>query len=517
MTDDRTWTSNTQDLWYRFNNGVPNQLTQLISPWINNARAGWHALFAQEQWTLGRLTLQGALRCDIASSWFPEQNIGPDRFLPVAYHFPETKGIDSYKDITPRMGVAYDVFGNGKTAVKMNLGRYLEGVGVQLNYANTNPTLRIPTNTGPFGVPGVTRTWTDANGNLQPDCDLLNPQANDRRATGGDFCGQISNLRFGQPVLTGNYDPDLLNGWGVRSGDWSLGVSVQQQLLARMSLEVGYYRRSFDGFTLNDNLLAQSSDYGTYSIVAPQDSRLPNGGGYTISNLYDVSPALSGQVDQLATLAKKYGKEYQYFNGLDVTLSLRTQNGMTFQGGTSTGQNVADACDVRAHLPELSTGIGAGLVGSTVSPTSPYCHVAYGMLTQVRGLGSYTVPKIGAQVSAIFQSKPGALLSANYAVPAATVAQSLGRLPSGNVTNVTVNLLEPGSRYGDRINQLDFRFAKLLRFGGTRTMVSLDLYNTLNANAVLTYNNTFVPGGTWLQANSILTGRLARISAEFSW
>jgi len=183
----------------------------------------------------------------------------------------------------------------------------------------------------------------------------------------------------------------------------------------------------------------------------------------------------------------------------------------------STGQNVADACDVRAHLPELNTGIGAGLVGSTVSTTSPYCHVAYGMLTQVRGLGSYTVPKIDAQVSAIFQSKPGALLSANYAVPAATVAQSLGRLPSGNVTNVTVNLLEPGSMYGDRINQLDFRFAKLLRFGGTRTMVSLDLYNTLNSSAVLTYNNTFVPGGTWLQANSILTGRLARISAEFSW
>jgi hypothetical protein len=517
MTDDRTWTSNSQDLWYRFNNGVPNQLTQVISPWINNARAGWHALFAQEQWTLGRLTLQGALRFDIASSWFPEQNIGPDRFLPVAYHFPETKGIDSYKDITPRLGLAYDVFGNGRTALKVNLGRYLEGVGVQLNYANTNPTLRIPTNTGPFGVPGVTRTWTDANGNLEPDCELRNPQANDQRTTGGDFCGQISNLRFGQPVLTGNYDADLLNGWGVRAGDWSFGASVQQQLLTRMSLEVGYYRRSFGGFTLNDNLLVQPSDYGTYSVTAPQDPRLPNGGGYKIDNLYDISPALSGQVDQLATLAKKYGEQYQYFNGVDVTLSLRTRNGMTFQGGLSTGQNVADACDVRAHLPELSTGIGAGLVGSNVSPTSPYCHVAYGMLTQVRGLGSYAIPKIDAQVSAIFQSKPGALLSANYAVPAATVAQSLGRQPSGNVTNVTVNLLEPGSSYGDRINQLDFRFAKILRFGGTRTMVSVDLYNSLNASAVLTYNNTFVPGGTWLQANSILTGRLARISAEFSW
>jgi hypothetical protein len=521
MTDDRTWSTNSTDLWYRFNNGIPNQLTQTISPWINDARAGWDALFAQEQWTMGRLTLQGALRFDVARSWFPEQNIGPDRFLPVAYSFPETKGIDSYKDITPRFGLAYDVFGSGRTAVKMNLGRYLEGVGVQLNYANTNPTLRIPTSTGPFGVPGVTRTWIDADGDLVPDCDFANPLAHGNAAAvngggGADFCGSISNQRFGQPVLTGHYDPDLLSGWGVRAGDWSLGVSVQQQILQRMSVEVGYYRRSFDGFSLNDNRLLSPSDLTPYSITAPSDPRLPNGGGYTIGTLYDVVPAKAGQIENEATLTEKYGKQYQYFNGVDFTVSLRA-SGFTFQGGTSTGQNVADACDVRANLPELSTGIGAGLVGSTVSTTSPYCHVAYGWLTQLRGLGSYAIPKIDAQLSAVFQSKPGALLSANYAVPAATIAQTLGRAPSGNVTNVTVNLIEPGSLYGDRINQLDFRFAKNFRFGGKRAMVSLDLYNALNVNPVLTYNNSFTPGGPWLQANSILTGRLARISAEWTF
>ena len=220
MTDDRTWYTNSTDLWYRFNNGVPNQLTQTISPWVNNARAGWHAVFAQEQWTMGRLTLQGAVRFDVARSWFPEQNIGPDRFLPVAYHFPETKGIDSYKDITPRLGVAYDVFGNGRTAVKMNLGRYLEGVGVQLNYANTNPTTAHPDVTGPFGVPGVTRTWTDANGEPRAQLRSAEPAGQRIAARHGrraDFCGQISNLRFGQPVLTGNYDPELLSGWGVRA------------------------------------------------------------------------------------------------------------------------------------------------------------------------------------------------------------------------------------------------------------------------------------------------------------
>jgi hypothetical protein len=521
MTDDRTWSTNSTDLWYRVSNGLPNQLTQTISPWINNARAGWDAVFAQEQWTMGRLTLQGAVRFDVARSWFPEQNIGPDRFLPVAYHFEETKGINSYKDITPRFGLAYDVFGNGRTAVKMNLGRYLEGVGVQLNYANTNPTLRIPTSTGPFGVPGVTRTWIDADADWVPDCDLSNPQPNGNAAAvygqgGPDFCGVISNLRFGQPVLTGNYDPDLLSGWGVRAGDWSFGVSVQQQLLQRMSVEVGYHRRSFDGFSMNDNLLLSPADLTPYSITAPSDPRLPNGGGYTIGTLYDVVPAKTGQVDNRATLADKYGDWYQYFNGFDFTVSLRT-SGFTVQGGTSTGQNVADNCDVRANLPELSAGIGAGLVGSTVNTTSPYCHVAYGWLTQLRGLGSYSIPKIDAQVSAVFQSKPGALLSANYAMPSAQVATFLGRAPSGNVPNVTINLIEPGSLYGDRINQLDFRFAKHFQFGGKRAMLALDLYNVVNANPVLTYNNSFTPGGPWLQPNSILTGRLARISAEWTF
>jgi hypothetical protein len=363
----------------------------------------------------------------------------------------------------------------------------------------------------------VTRTWTDANGNFQPDCDLLNPLANDRRSSGGDFCGQISNLAFGQKVLSDNYDPALLAGWGVRSSDWSLGLSVQQQLLPRMSIEVAYQRRWFNGFTLNDNLLTKSSDYSAYSITAPRDSRLPDGGGYVISNLYDVSPALSGQISNLVTDSASYGDWYQYFSGVDVTLNVRTRGGLTFQGGTSTGQNVADACAVRASLPELNVGIGGGLVGSTVSSTSPYCHVAYGVLTQLRGLGAYTIPKIDLQVSGVFQSKPGALLSGNYAVPASVVAQSLGRLPSGNVTSVTINLVEPGSMYGDRLNQLDFRAAKILRFGRSRTTVGVDLYNVLNSSAILTYNNVFVPGGPWLQPNSVLTGRLARISAQFDF
>jgi hypothetical protein len=187
--DDRTWFTNDQNLAYQFNNGVPNRLTELISPWVNNARASWDAIYAQEQWTHRRLTLQGALRFDVARSWYPEQQIGPSRFLPTPIVFPETKGVDSYKDVSPRFGVAYDVFGNGRTALKLNVGKYLEGVGTSGNYANANPTLRMPSTVGPFNTQGITRSWTDSNGNFVPDCNLTDPAAQNLSASGGDVCG----------------------------------------------------------------------------------------------------------------------------------------------------------------------------------------------------------------------------------------------------------------------------------------------------------------------------------------
>jgi hypothetical protein len=523
MTDDRTWMTNDQALTYRVNNGVPNQLTQSISPWVNDARAAWQALFVQEQWTLDRLTLQGALRFDRAWSWFPAQQEGPSRFLPAALFIPETRGIDSYKDITPRFGAVYDFTGNGTTAIKISLGRYLEGAGVSGIYANTNPTLRMPQTTQVFGTAGVTRAWIDDNGNFVPDCDLRNPGPQDLRPAGGDFCGVLSDVNFGSNVLKDAFDPKILSGWGVRPSDWNLALSIQQRIGSRSSVDVTYTRRSFRGFTVADNLALEPSDLTPFSIVAPLDSRLPGGGGYIVAGLYDVIPARAGQVNNLVTEAATYGRWYQYFNGLDVTVRAHVGRSLTLVGGTSTGQTVADNCDVRARLPELATtttgtsAFGAGLASSPVTPLSPYCHVAYGVLTQARGLVSYLIPKLDVQVATTFQTKPGAMLAANYAVPNPVAALSLGRDLSGNASNVTVNLIEPGSLYGDRINQIDLRIAKVFRLPRSRFTVGVDIYNLLNSSAVLTYNNSFVPEGTWLRPLTVLTPRLFKVTAALDW
>ena len=369
FTDDRTWFTNDQNLTYRLNNGVPNQLTQSISPWVNNARAGWTAFYAQEQWTLGRLTLQGALRYDRAGSSFPEQQIGPTRFLPTPFIFPATKGVDAYNDITPRVGMAWDVFGNGRTALKASMGKYLEGVGTSGNYAGANPTSRMPVTGGVFATGSVSRSWTDTDGDFVPDCDLLNNAAN---SVGGDICGAVSNARFGQNVLTNSFDPDLLKGWGVRPSDWGINVAVQQQILPRASVEIAYSRRSFKGFTVTDNLATTAADYQTFSITAPSDPRLPDGGGYVISNLKDVNPALFGTINNLLhRFARASATGLWYFNGFDFTVSVRMPNGLNFQGGTSTGENVADNCDVRDSLPELNSAHRPGSRGIDGQPDEP--------------------------------------------------------------------------------------------------------------------------------------------------
>jgi hypothetical protein len=184
--DDREQHVNTQSLGYvgvtdANGNFSPFQLNEYINPFIVNARAMQMAFYAQDQWTLKRLTLQGALRFDHPWSWFPEQVEPAGRFFPGA-SFAKTDGVTGYNDITPRMGAAYDLFGNGKTALKVNLGKYLQGASVSNLAYQANPALRIPmggfslSTTGfcSFGAlgftnPCVSRTWIDLNGNLNPE------------------------------------------------------------------------------------------------------------------------------------------------------------------------------------------------------------------------------------------------------------------------------------------------------------------------------------------------------------
>jgi hypothetical protein len=223
-----------------------------------------------------------------------------------------------------------------------------------------------------------------------------------------------------------------------------------------------------------------------------------------VSGLYDITPTLFNQINNLTTWGSNYGNEYSRYNGLLINLSARTRNGITLQGGVNAGKTVTDTCDVRAHIPELAL-------------TNPYCHVDSGFVTRVTGLGSYTIPKVDVLVSGTFRSDQGAVLAANYTVTSAVAAQTLGRPLAGSTPTVTVNLIAPGALYGDRVNEFDLRIAKVLKFGRTRTNVGFDLYNILNANPVLTYNTAYNPTGNWLVPTSVLQSRFVKFSASIDF
>jgi hypothetical protein len=125
--DDRNTFGNSLNLTYRLNNGVPNGVTETALPMELHQRTRYNAFFAQEQWTVNRMTLQGAIRFDRAWSYFAPQTLPASNYLPFTVSYPKTEGVRGYKDVTPRFGIAYDLFGNAKTALKFNMGQVPRG------------------------------------------------------------------------------------------------------------------------------------------------------------------------------------------------------------------------------------------------------------------------------------------------------------------------------------------------------------------------------------------------------
>ena len=500
--------ANQTQLGYRFNRGVPNAVSYYLPDFGRRTITTLNGVYIQDSWTIARLTLQGAVRYDRVHSFAPvDLNGTPNTsFLnPSPILIERTKGVDAFNDITPRVGIAYDVFGNGRTALKFNWGRYLAYAANNDVYTSTNPGATVVRNV-------QNRGWTDNDSDLVVDCDLLNPNLN------GECAALTGNARnFGQLGAQQIVNPEALEGWGRRPHDYQTTITLQQELLPRISAEVSYAHRTWHSFFVTDDLTRRDggveSYYDTYTLTAPSDPRLADGGGYPITVYVPTVAAAGVAARQYLTLETDFGPARDsHWDGVDLTVNARLRNGLTAQVGTTTGRGVVDTCGTAANYNQGTTG-----------PNPRGCNNVEPWMTTLRGLASYTIPRVDVLISATVRSQHPEEISATWRVPNSVIAAALGRLPVGATAtgNTNIPLTDNEHRvYADeRRTQVDMRFAKVLRFGRTRTDIGVDLFNLLNTNYATGFNETYIydtdnaprPSG-WGTPTTIYTPRFVRMN-----
>ncbi|MQA31170.1 MAG: hypothetical protein GEU82_15275 [Luteitalea sp.] len=500
---------------YTFRDGVPISLTQHATPYLFKERINPElGVFAQDQWRIARLTMTLGLRFDYMNGSVPTQpypgetrkertvrGVGWDGVPRENPWFPPktfdpVSNVPSWKDVNPRLGVAYDLFGDGRTALKASLGRYVAKASTNVTAAN-NP---IATS-----VIAANRAWTDTNRDYVPDCDLGDFTANGE-------CGAIDNQNFGRANPNAiRWADDVLSSWNGRDWNWDFGAELQHQLTTGLSLAAGYYRNTAGYFTaatalseaskvrVTDNLRVTPADFDQYCITAPVDPRLPSGGGYQICGLADVKPDKFGQSDILVRRQTEFGT-WEFRNDFfNVTMDARFGRGGRFSGGLDTGRSVTDRCFVVDSPQEL-------LNCRVVTP--------FKAQTQIKLNGSYPLPA-GFVVSATYQNTSGIPVEANYAASTAEIAPSLGRNLAGGARTATVPLIAPQTVFEDRLSRLDLRLTRTFQIGRARVQANVDFYNALNASSVRVVNTTY--GASWRTPAQILDPRIVQFGGTVTF
>ncbi len=472
------------DLRAQFNNGVPFQVTILNTPvdYTDKLKADL-GVYAQDSWTLKRLTLNYGARWELFKHGIPEEQSGAGRFVEARTFGPID--MPTWKSIAPRVGIVYDLFGNQKTAIKASFGKYMQAGTVGFSQSQ-NPLL----------LTSQTVAWNDLNGDGTPQgergCVYLTAGCEINVAGNATTARQLpANFGVVAPIA---YASDLKRMYNIE-----MSGSIQHEIVSGVSVTAGWYRRDYHNLRRRFNTGVTLSDFTPFTLYSPIDG--------TPITYYNVSAA---KASQLATnlVDQNSPDRTMKYNGFEYNFSARLPRGITLFGGGMSERMLTNTCDdgwnpnLLLYCDQSETGV-------------PF-------RTQFKVAGSVPV-KYGINVGVAFQSLPGYVngTTAQYALTGVSgpsgittnnppagqgtvwlitrtstynasspcVAQgkcTAGQLvdPGMTQSSLSVPLIAPMTEYGDRINQLDINLTKNIKIGRFNIQPKIDFFNVLNVASV---------------------------------
>ena len=460
------------DLYQEYNNKVPASVMIHNTPQDTREVIKYDlGIYVQDSLRWNRVTVNPGLRIELFNTYVPAQSSPAGQFVP-ARSFDKVENLPSWKDLAPRLGFVYDVFGDSKTALKLHMGKYMRAFSTvgfaQVYNPNTLQTDR--------------RTWSDLNGD-----DIAQPNEIGPVVTPFNISG-VSNRRP---------DPDI-----KRPYQWETTLGVQRELMGGVLLSANWIRRDYKRLFWSDNVLTTFDDYSIVNIPNPMTptEMLP---------IYNLNVAKRGLVQ---FIDKNSTENRRWYNGFDVGFTAR-RRGASVYGGVTGGRQITVFCEVD-------------------DPNSlRFCdqrELDLPYLYQFKLAGTYPLP-YGLHLSGSWQGLPGVpvgtarqdaeYVAAQNRVPDASlnVEYNVSRtqIPALTVTSITVPLIKPGTQFLDRRNQVDIRLSKKVKVGNVDLSGQFDIFNLLNASTILSQTEQF--GSALGRPTAILQGRLFALGMQLGF
>jgi hypothetical protein len=473
------------DLVQLYRNGVADTVRVYNTPReakeVLNADLG---IFAQDSWRINRLTLNYGIRFEYFNGSIEEQSSPAGRFV-GARNYAAIPCMPCWNDVTPRLGVAYDLFGDARTALKASVNKYMAG-----------QTLGFAQRYNPFSSQSDVRTWSDDN--------------KDDIAQNSEI-GPPNTARFGEATLTRRPADDI-----AREYDWEYSAGIQHEVMSGFSVTGAWYYRDTFNMTKSVNGPFTAANYSIVNVANPLDG--------SVIPAYNLDPTKRGQVDRVDQNSTDRDLRRFTYTGFEFGAAARIQKATLF-GGWTVDKTTLNHCDELENWGNLS-GVYYDASGqNSQQPKSDYhyCNqseVGIPFLHEFKLSGSYSLPW-QMQINAAFQSYNGAQLPTRWSIGRTTryAADCKGPctpgalvIPNMTATTYVLDLTAPGSDYYERLNQVDLGFRKIFNIRRYQFSGQMDIFNANNSSYVKAQTTTFGP--SLGQVTSTLQPRTMRLALQ---